>query len=241
MVYSLDAFNSAKRDEIFEFKCEHCGKLFTKTKGEIIKNKGKIPVFCCHECAMKERSKKKTVVVKCAFCGKEKTVELSRYSKSKTKRFFCDKSCAAKYNNRKWPKRVKTVEEQEKCPVCGGKKSKKAKLCKKCEILEKRLKRREQTLGDFIGYGRDLKYLTHKCVGIRKDARSFMEEESKQEKVCAYCHNHDFDCILEVHHLKSILSFERDTKIKEINNDENLVWLCPNHHAMLERGLIKLE
>ena len=30
MVYSLDAFNSAKRDEIFEFKCEHCGKPFTK-------------------------------------------------------------------------------------------------------------------------------------------------------------------------------------------------------------------
>lgn len=240
MIYSLEAFNSAKRDEIFEFTCEQCGKVFTKTKGEIIKNKGKIPAFCCHECAMKERTKRKTVVVKCAFCGKEKTVELNKYLKSKTKRFFCDKSCAAKYNNHFLPKRTKIAEE-ESCPICGCKKSKKAKLCKKCEILEKRLKKRERTLGDFVGYGRNLKYLTHKCVGIRKDARTFMEVESKQEKVCAYCHNHEFDEVLEVHHLKNILSFDRNTKLNEINCDENLVWLCPNHHAMLERGLIKLK
>ena len=68
-----------------------------------------------------------------------------------------------------------------------------------------------------------------------------MEKESKQEKVCAYCHNHEFDDILEVHHIKGILTFDMSTKLKDINCDENLVWLCPNHHAMLERGLIELN
>ena len=47
--------------------------------------------------------------------------------------------------------------------------------------------------------------------------------------------------ILEVHHLKGILQFDEDTLIKEINSEDNLVWLCPNHHAMLEKGLIKLD
>lgn len=53
--------------------------------------------------------------------------------------------------------------------------------------------------------------------------------------------DHEFDAILEVHHLKGILEFDEDTLIKEINNENNLVWLCPNHHIMLEKGLISLE
>lgn len=55
------------------------------------------------------------------------------------------------------------------------------------------------------------------------------------------CHNHEFDEILEVHHLKGILEFDKDTLIKEINDEANLVWLCPNHHIMLEKGLISLD
>lgn len=243
MIYSLEAFNAAKRCEVFEFTCKHCGKVFTKTKGDILKNSGKLPVFCCHECATKHRSEEKTITVKCAFCGKEKVIELNKYLKSETKRFFCNKSCAAKYNNHITPKREKTDKtlENEVCPLCGKKKSLTAKLCKNCESLRRTREKRERTLGDWVGYDGDSKYLTHKCQGIRKDARAFMENESKQEKVCAYCHNHEFDGILEVHHLKNILSFDRNAKIKEINNDENLVWLCPNHHAMIERGLITLE
>lgn len=66
-------------------------------------------------------------------------------------------------------------------------------------------------------------------------------EDSNREKVYQYCHNHEFDEILEVHHLKGILQFDEDTLIKEINSEDNLVWLCPNHHAMLEKGLIKLD
>ena len=66
-------------------------------------------------------------------------------------------------------------------------------------------------------------------------------EESDREKVCEYCHNHEFDEILEVHHIKGILEFDSTAKVKEINDLKNLVWLCPNHHRMLELGLIKLQ
>lgn len=74
-----------------------------------------------------------------------------------------------------------------------------------------------------------------------KDYARRVLESSEREKVCQYCHNHEFDAILEVHHLKGILEFDEDTLIKEINNENNLVWLCPNHHIMLEKGLISLE
>ena len=95
-------------------------------------------------------------------------------------------------------------------------------MCKKCRDKQNR-KIRDKELGFYIGYDDKKTYLTTCCTEIRKDARKYMENESKQEKVCKYCHNHEFDEILEVHHLKSIVSFDSHTKIKDINNDNNLV------------------
>lgn len=123
------------------------------------------------------------------------------------------------------------------CPICGREKWTKSELCKSCNNEKKRNNIKKRTLGSYID-GKT--YLTTKCGEIRKDARRTIEE-SKKEKVCAYCHNHEFDDILEVHHLKGILEFDKSATIGEINNEDNLVWLCPNHHKMLEMGLIKLE
>ena len=123
------------------------------------------------------------------------------------------------------------------CPICGREKWTKSELCKTCNNEKRRNNIKERTLGSYID---GKKYLTTKCGDIRKDARRTIEE-SKKEKVCAYCHNHEFDDILEVHHLKGILEFDKSATIGEINNENNLVWLCPNHHKMLEMGLIKLE
>ena len=50
----------------------------------------------------------------------------------------------------------------------------------------------------------------------------------------------DYYEILEVHHIKGILQFDQNTLISEINKISNLVWLCPNCHAMLEKGLLTL-
>ena len=30
-------------------------------------------------------------------------------------------------------------------------------------------------------------------------------------------------------------------QIKKINNLDNLIYLCPNHHAMLDKGLLNME
>lgn len=136
----------------------------------------------------------------------------------------------------KGDKLVQHKKGYNQCPQCGELKYFTSELCSKCRNLERKGSLKERTLGSYIS---GFKYLTTKCGDIRKDARKTLEASSR-EKVCQYCNNHDYDDILEVHHLKGILEFDKSAKIKEINDEANLVWLCPNHHKMLELNLIQL-
>lgn len=123
------------------------------------------------------------------------------------------------------------------CPNCGNLKYHTSKLCSFCQNKQRQQNIKNKTLGYFV---ENKNYLSTKCSEIRKDAKRTLSE-STVEKVCVYCKNHEYDEILEVHHIKGILEHNIDTTINEINAIENLVWLCPNHHAMLEKGLISLK
>lgn len=241
-MYSIDEIKKSKITDEFEFICAECGKKFTRTRKELSRNKYVLPKFCCQECQKEWYKENCYVTVKCENCGKELRILKGVYNKSKTKHFFCNNSCAAKYNNRNRARKsdIVWVDEEKKkgynkCPICGKLKFYASELCRDCRNKEKR-KIKKRTLGSFVD---GKKYLTSKCGDIRKDARRTLEE-SGVEKVCAYCHNHEFDEILEVHHIKGILEFDRTSTIGEINDEKNLVWLCPNHHKMLEMGLIEL-
>jgi len=39
----------------------------------------------------------------------------------------------------------------------------------------------------------------------------------------------------------SMSEFSDDTLIKDINNTDNLVGLCPNHHWELDNGYLRLD
>lgn len=167
----------------------------------------------------------------CKECGKVIEVLDNQRVADVRKKQFCSHSCAASYNNRG---RIKH-DENKICPRCGKPKHKDSEMCRSC--WEELNGIGNKTLGYYTS---GQKYLSSKCQEIRTNARRVLES-SEREKVCQYCHNHEFDAILEVHHLKGILEFDEDTLIKEINNENNLVWLCPNHHIMLEKGLISLS
>lgn len=236
-MYKIEEIKKTKSTDEFEFICTNCGRKFTKTKRELSRNNYILPKFCCQKCQKEWNKENSYITVKCEECGKELKILKCSYNKSESKHFFCDKSCAAKYNNKHREHKTSKKKQQKynKCPICGQLKYYKSELCFKCRNKEKK-KVHERTLGSYID---GKKYLTTKCGEIRRDARRIIEE-SKREKVCAYCHNHEFDEILEVHHIKGILEFGNDAKIKEINDESNLIWLCPNHHRMLELGLINL-
>ena len=143
-----------------------------------------------------------------------------------------------KNDNEHFNKGVKFKERPgyDACPICGELKYHTSQLCSNCRNKQKQQNIKNKTLGYFV---ENKSYLSSKCTEIRKDAKRTLMD-SNVEKVCAYCKNHEFDEILEVHHLKGILEHDLNATINEINSLENLVWLCPNHHAMLEKGLITL-
>ena len=239
MIYTEENYRKAKSNDTFEFVCKHCGEVFTKTKREISRNR-KPFVFCSNKCRLEWYNETCYIEVECKCCGKRFNIKKGDYNRNADKNFFCSHSCSAKYNNHKRTGKDEyyTKEPQyDICPICGNKKTIGSEMCIKCRNQRKREAIKENTLGKYIN-GKH--YLGHAVSDIRKDARRTIIESGK-EKVCAYCHNHDYDAILEVHHIKGILEFDEKAKVSEINDISNLEWLCPNHHRMLELGLIKLD
>jgi predicted restriction endonuclease len=72
---------------------------------------------------------------------------------------------------------------------------------------------------------------------IRGHARKVLNK-LKIPKKCEFC---GFDQIVEVCHIIPISSFPKGVSLDLVNHPLNLVYLCPNHHAMLDKGIISLE
>lgn len=72
---------------------------------------------------------------------------------------------------------------------------------------------------------------------IRSNARAVLAK-AKISKQCEIC---GFSEIVEVCHIIPISAFPKEASISLINNLLNLVYLCPNHHAMLDKGLISID
>jgi hypothetical protein len=112
---------------------------------------------------------------------------------------------------------------------CGNKKSKISEVCNDCRVKERRDALLNRTIESCMSH-------KNPFVHVRKVARVLMEE-SGREKKCAVC---GFDAHVEVCHIKPISQFDRETLLLEVNSFDNLVYLCPNHHTLLDMGLISL-
>lgn len=71
---------------------------------------------------------------------------------------------------------------------------------------------------------------------ISKNARNVFEN-SGQEYKCAVC---GYDKHIEVAHIKAVSDFDNDALICEINNINNLIPLCPNHHWEFDNHILQL-
>lgn len=71
---------------------------------------------------------------------------------------------------------------------------------------------------------------------IRKDAARVYKNSGLEYK-CAVC---NYDTYVEIAHIKAVSEFEDSSTIKEINDINNLVALCPNHHWEYDNQIIKL-
>lgn len=92
-----------------------------------------------------------------------------------------------------------------------------------------------KSISDFI----TSKDTTIKFNSIRHHARKTMKWH-KIEKTCKLCKTREFDQVVEVCHIKALSSFPETALIKEVNNINNLIYLCPSHHTLFDKGLITL-
>ena len=80
-------------------KCEFCNIKFDKLVSQVNQNKklGRSN-FCSRSCRSKSMINR--ISVQCSNCGDSLLIKPHIYDKSKSKRFYCDSSCAATYNNK---------------------------------------------------------------------------------------------------------------------------------------------
>lgn len=169
----------------------------------------------------------------CEFCKKETD-----------KPKFCSQSCAAKLNNKLYPKR--TPGPKRFCPECKGMKSKSAQRCHNCAFKGKLLIKGEglyltQNEVDNLSlnvliYGYNGNNAPGRYSRIRWYAQRTINN-SGLPKCCKVC---GWDVLVEVCHIKAIKDFPKEATLAVVNSLDNLVYLCPNHHAMFDRGLIQL-
>lgn len=138
---------------------------------------------------------------------------------------FCCRSCAASYNNRLKPKR----KPESTCKSCGDSVITQHVFCKRCR---KDLYKGDCSLSE-VRY--DKHHRSSSRALVRSRARALMKKNKPYK--CVVC-GYDKHC--EVAHIKSISEFPETTLISEVNNLDNLIYLCQNHHWELDHQLLSL-
>ncbi|MFB2768481.1 HNH endonuclease [Pelatocladus sp. BLCC-F211] len=137
---------------------------------------------------------------------------------------FCSRSCAASYNNQKHPKKTKKLRF---CKHCGLEIIGRRTTCDSCNPFY--VDWSSLTLADIKA-----KALYQHSARVRQIARNIYRQSDKPKK-CAVC---GYDKHYEVCHVKPIKDFSHNTPISQINDIDNLVALCPNHHWEFDNGLL---
>jgi hypothetical protein len=102
-LYTDEEFFKANCKTLLKIKCTGCNKIVERTKSSI-KDSIKYTngnLYCSRLCYNKNLPEHlKALNLKCTLCNKNIKVKRSAYKRSKTKKFYCSKSCAATYNNK---------------------------------------------------------------------------------------------------------------------------------------------
>lgn len=141
------------------------------------------------------------------------------YLRSQTKLFYCSKKCAAIVNNT-IPKRKRFIPQ---CTLCSTEVKRGRKYCQNCKPLK------------FDYNILKIKDIDIQCqTYIRKHSRRIYNNSSKPKK-CLVC---GYNLHYEVCHIKPVYTFPKGTLISRVNQLNNLVALCRNHHWELDNGYI---
>jgi len=162
----------------------------------------------------------------CKYCGEMIRVKNGEKIAQVRIRKFCNRSCAAKFNN-------PLTKIAHLCPVCGKEISPKAITCRQHQESKYIELGNTRTKGEL--FVKRNGYQSARST-IRKHAYKVFENNNKPKK----CVNCGYDKYIDVAHIKSVASFDDSATLGEINNINNLVGLCPNCHWEFDNGMLKL-
>lgn len=134
-------------------------------------------------------------------------------------------------------------QQNRQCIICQNKISSGSRsgFCRKCaasnpnrkniEYCPEDLKAAKQTKGELF---KKRKNWQSARTAIRKHAARVVKSNNilQQCKICGYTK------FVEICHIKPVKDFDDSCYIQEINDIENLIILCPNHHTEYDNGLL---
>lgn len=185
----------------------------------------------------------------CLFCQSAILPQPGKVLTDTRKQKFCNRSCAAKYNNRRFPKRSCATSPTGLCATCTTvihyKKGKDGtysvrRYCEPCSKIARYAARNfstealhQRTKGDLFATRKN--WQSARSTIVRHAALMF--RSSGKPNVCVIC---GYAKHIDICHINDVASFPDSATIGEINASSNLVALCPNHHWEYDNGLIIL-
>lgn len=155
----------------------------------------------------------------CKGCNKPILPREGQRLANVTRLTFCSSACAAAHNNRLKPKRKK---REKTCHLCGKgffEGYSQRKYCESC-LVTYRNSFAEREKGD----------VTKRMIYAH--ATAVMRSREKICQRCGYTH------FVDICHIKAIRDFSKTTKVREINDPTNLIYLCPNCHHEFDAGML---
>lgn len=172
------------------------------------------------------------IICYCTNCNKQFTKYPNDINENGNN--FCSKSCSAKYNNRKYPKRQKEFKTKS-CKFCNQifLSNRGRNICDSCKenYSIKRLTISDYTKRNSVKG----KHPSWKFSGIRCAAR--LQHKKLLQQPCAKC---GFSEHVELCHIKPISSFDDTATIEEVNHPSNVIQLCPNCHWLFDNGKLTI-
>lgn len=190
----------------------------------------------------------------CKFCNKPLIAPYGKRLNETLKKQFCSLSCASKFNNKNKINNnnnnisiinqksdeeiIKAFYDSSTISEFGYKLGYTYRI-KKSKVLIDRLESLGLDINDIDGTRiRQVENLTKKEIFDKYDnwqtARSTIQkyakinyENSNKPKKCIVC---GYDKHYEVAHIKAVSDFDDNVLISDIDNIDNLIALCPNHH-----------
>jgi hypothetical protein len=148
---------------------------------------------------------------------------------------FCSRSCAACINNTIRPKR----KPEGACKTCKKPNTTNRTYCHSCWIKKRKLNSIQrwetETLKAVRGIG------NANAGGRYPMLRNMSRKKYIKSGRPMTCFECGYSKHVDICHIKEIKSFSEDSFVSEINDLDNLIALCKNHHWELDNGFMTLK